>query len=309
MVRKMFGILLAIIIVLCAAGYVLFRFVVPGLIPDGPGMVHEYGGPALEGEWIELDSDDPARLIIRGSGLRWKNVWGDSGSCGFTAEESRFGNGIITCTLTPDGSLPFETLEAQTDGERTVISGTEMEYDGRGLIVFSEFVRAEELALFPEDYSSPLACYLNEREPEPACITLGLPGSAELSDCLSWLGLPAEETDIDSAAIRESSSGPMAEVSGLLFGTDAYGDIRFGAEGAGYPVTEVNLTACDLTFDELRASLIGQYGQPQDEGEEPYAETSGGAVLWCEFADGNVRVKISAPSERNYVSLEARTVE
>ena len=58
-----------------------------------------------------------------------------------------------------------------------------------------------------------------------------------------------------------------------------------------------------MDYSEVREILIERYGEPTDEGEEPYVESNGGAVLysWFEYSGGTVH--LASGSEQDFLEI------
>ncbi len=68
-------------------------------------------------------------------------------------------------------------------------------------------------------------------------------------------------------------------------------------------VESLNLYIYDVSFEDLREMLADRYGEPTDEGEEPYAESNGGAVNYCWFEHPAGTMKLASASEYDFIQI------
>ncbi len=129
----------------------------------------------------------------------------------------------------------------------------------------------------------------------------------DILDCKDMLGMTAEEAGIPETVIdTKSFPVPKTYADGKIFGKKDYGVIYFSKNDSGEPdiVDSVWIHIKEMGFEQCREELVKLYGQPHDEGESPYVEADGGAVMWAEFRDGDTVIRLSNASERDYSELE-----
>ncbi len=129
---------------------------------------------------------------------------------------------------------------------------------------------------------------------------------ADLMEARAFIGLTAREAGIPESVIAASEGMGKTYVDGRVFGEEDYAVIYFGADADGGPETveSVWLHVKNTPFEKCREELSALFGEPYDEGEEPYAEANGGAVMWARFSDGDTEVLLSGASERTYTEIE-----
>ena len=173
-VLKVLAIILGAIILILLAVFILLLVGVRRHALDGPGMVYDFREQDLKGRWSEVGGD--AVLNFSVSGVKYTNVWGENGAADYTAEDTGFPAADAEVKLDfPGGGMPFEymlfhweDIDGQTVG---VLSGVVIEYDGRGAVVFMEFLRDADGVTVPADWQSPLAHRYNDRDPVPTMMT------------------------------------------------------------------------------------------------------------------------------------------
>ncbi len=145
----------------------------PAAVPaetDAPDLRYRAGD--LDGTWTDIEYPD-SELRFRETELTYQNIFGDSGKCGFTVTKELFGiaEGAMRIEFSEFG-CPFEYLvwhREEIDGRSVgVLSGIIMEYDGRGPVVFNEFLRSDCGVAIPDGWRSAVAHAYNDREPTPS---------------------------------------------------------------------------------------------------------------------------------------------
>ncbi len=129
----------------------------------------------------------------------------------------------------------------------------------------------------------------------------------DILDCKEMLGKTPEEAGIPATVIdTKSFPFPKTYADGNIFGIKDYGVIYFSKDDAGEPdkVDSVWIHVKGAGFEHYRDELEKLYGQPVDEGETPYVEADGGAVMWAKFQDGDIVIRLSNASERDYTEIE-----
>lgn len=118
---------------------------------------------------------------------------------------------------------------------------------------------------------------------------------AEILSYLQWPEQTFSTMDLSDATLSLRSTWGEATV---WFKTDANGSsvvesMRFYVETGSH--------------EELRQMLVDAYGEPTDEGEEPYAESNGGAVSYCWFDYPAGTLRLSAASEYDFMEIHVNT--
>lgn len=114
---------------------------------------------------------------------------------------------------------------------------------------------------------------------------------AEFLTYLTWPGQPFSEMPLAGASL--TVEGRWGEGS-VWFTTDENGSSR---------VESMSLYVSEPDYDTVRDLLIEQYGEPTDEGEEPYAAANGGAVSYCWFEHPEGELRLSAGSEQDFSTI------
>ena len=118
---------------------------------------------------------------------------------------------------------------------------------------------------------------------------------AELMSYLQWPGQAFSPLDLRDATLSLSGTWGNATVW-----------FKPGADG-GSEVESMHFCVETGGYDELRELLVSAYGEPTDEGEEPYAASNGGAVAYCWFTHPAGALRLSAASERDYLEIRLST--
>ena len=128
----------------------------------------------------------------------------------------------------------------------------------------------------------------------------------DILECRHFIGKTAEEAGIQEYLIRKESYGlPQTYADGQIFGLKDYGIIYFSKdyEGNTGPVESLWIHIKETGFEECREALQKLFGDPVSEGEEPYVEANGGAVMWADFRDDEYEIRLSSASEREYCEI------
>ncbi len=189
-----------IIVIVCALAVVLFLaalalMLVNGIRKQNGGLFPGFpAGGKLSGEWIEIgngDDGDLCRMTVKGRRIRL-DIWGEKSECTYSFTPGLFTAGEEEVKLSLDGCREFENIiyhEEEIDGRTVpILSGTMFEYDGRGEVVFLEFVRSEDHPFVPADFRSSSYKLRNERDPIPTYMPLDPINSGE-PVCLEEPGL------------------------------------------------------------------------------------------------------------------------
>ncbi len=129
----------------------------------------------------------------------------------------------------------------------------------------------------------------------------------DILDCRDMLGKKPEEAGIPVTVIdTKSFPVPKTYADGNIFGLKDYGVIYFSRDDAGEPdqADSIWIHIKGVGFEQCREELEKLYGKPFDEGETPYVEADGGAVMWAKFRDGDAVLRLSNASERDYSEIE-----
>ena len=116
-------------------------------------------------------------------------------------------------------------------------------------------------------------------------MALGLPAA------MDWIGLPLGELSMEEATVSFRQDG----CSGTAW-------LEPNDSGT-LVVYRLDLYLYDMDFLSARDLLIEQFGEPADEGEEPYAASNGGAVTYCWFDHPAGSLCLSSASEEEYLQI------
>jgi len=118
---------------------------------------------------------------------------------------------------------------------------------------------------------------------------------AEILSYLQWPGQPFSTMDLSDATLSLRSTWGEATV-------------WFKTDGDGNSVVESMKFYVETgSYDDLRQMLVSAYGEPTDEGEEPYVESNGGAVAYCWFEHPAGTLRLSAASEYDFMEILVNT--
>lgn len=110
----------------------------------------------------------------------------------------------------------------------------------------------------------------------------------EILSYLEWPGQVFSQMDLTNGSL--SLRGGWGE-----------GTVWFQLDEAGNSLVEsISLYISDPDFLSLQALLADRYGEPTEEGEEPYAEANGGAVTYCWFEHPAGSLRLSMGSEQDF---------
>ncbi len=134
----------------------------------------------------------------------------------------------------------------------------------------------------------------------------------DILDCKDMLGMTAKEAGIPETVIdTKTFPVPKTYAAGKILGMKDYGVIYFSKNDSGEPdkINHIWIHIKEKGFEQCRGELEKLYGQPFDEGETPYVEADGGAVVWAKYQDGDIILRLSNASERDYSEIEIRRKE
>ncbi|MBR1443568.1 MAG: hypothetical protein IJ583_08550 [Firmicutes bacterium] len=131
----------------------------------------------------------------------------------------------------------------------------------------------------------------------------------DLMSCTALLGKTAQQAGIPESVLNGLSTDTFRTYAdGNIFGVKDYGIIYLSSDicddSQPPKVTRVWIHIKDLDYSKCREELIKLYGEPLMQGEEPYVEVNGGAVIWSEFTDNDTLIRLSCASERNYIEID-----
>ena len=128
------------------------------------------------GAYREITGDSefaPSRVILLPRVI-WYDSLGEKGFALYRRENSFTGDDVIELRILK-GTPPVESYlihPEDVDGRKVwILSDTLFEYDGRGLVIFSEYCRASDRKYVADDYESTLKHKLNDREAIPTYVT------------------------------------------------------------------------------------------------------------------------------------------
>lgn len=124
----------------------------------------------------------------------------------------------------------------------------------------------------------------------------------ELLDTYEFLGKSTSEIGIPTELLQKRYSEYTAYLDGTILGTTDYAIIHTNEEAsAESSVAEsIWIHVGKVSYDDCRLALIERFGEPLDEGEEPYVEINGGAVTWCSFETENITIRLQKGSAKEY---------
>ena len=134
-----------------------------------------------------------------------------------------------------------------------------------------------------------------DMEIEPAAEVLH---GDDLEVTLDWLGKPAAELSLSAETVST-----QYEVE-TVFNADAVTGTLWVEAGR---VQDMHLYLDSIGYEELRDWMIERFGEPTEEGEEPYAAANGGAVSFAWFRHPSGTLCLRAGSENDYLEIIART--
>ena len=295
------------------------------------------GAVPVDGDWIELEARGKATLSIMGSEYAAK--WSTDGER-ITLKQSGdtytgdLRNGVLTVdlagisyTFVQEGSAPV-TYKAVTcisggqilDEELMGLIGgcyLVLNTDGSGKL----YLFGEEMPITYTDTAITLdgeaLTYTWKGETMVLTFTDGSsfdlvvtdedPDAAVMSE-FDWETGEWEETDMETEILsylewpgQVFSQMDLTNGSLSLRGGWGEGTVWFQLDEAGNSLVEsISLYISDLDFLSLQALLADRYGEPTEEGEEPYAEANGGAVTYCWFEHPAGSLRLSMGSEQDF---------
>ncbi|NLJ70420.1 MAG: hypothetical protein GX328_03015 [Clostridiaceae bacterium] len=130
----------------------------------------------------------------------------------------------------------------------------------------------------------------------------------DLLDCVEMLGKTAAEIGIPSEVINDESKYYIKTyIDGNIFGTEDYGILHFadvGSDKNDYLAKSIWIHVKNVGYDECKRQLSKKFGDPIEEGENPYVEVDGGAVTWTFYKYQDIEVRLSSASQRDYIEID-----
>lgn len=295
------------------------------------------GSVPVDGDWIELEARGKATLSIMGSEYAAK--WSTDGER-ITLKQSGdtytgdLRNGVLTVdlagisyTFVQEGSAPvtYKAVTCISGGQildeelMDLIGGCYLvlNADGSGKL----YLFGEEMPITYTDTAITLdgeaLTYTWKGETMVLTFTDGSsfdlvvtdedPDAAVMSE-FDWETGEWEETDMETEILsylewpgQVFSQMDLTNGSLSLRGGWGEGTVWFQLDEAGNSLVEsISLYISDLDFLSLQALLADRYGEPAEEGEEPYAEANGGAVTYCWFEHPAGSLRLSMGSEQDF---------
>ena len=129
----------------------------------------------------------------------------------------------------------------------------------------------------------------------------------DLLECIDMLGKTATEIGIPREVINnEKEYYIRTYVDGKIFGTEDYGILHFDYvddDKNNYLAKGIWIHVKKVGYDECKMRLSEKFGNPTDEGENPYVEIDGGAVTWADYRLPDIKLTLSSASQRDYVEI------
>lgn len=298
--------------------------------------VTDGGAVSVEDEWIELKKRGKAELYMMGDSYDAR--WSTEGKR-LTLKQSgdtyrgELENGVLKVdfsgihyTFAKEGAGPvtYKAVACISHGQildeemMDLIGGCYVVFHGDGTGVFWLF--GEQIPITYDDreielegetmdysiadstmeltYPDGSSFELEVTDEDPADTVPDVPDE----DPEAWAELPVET---DALAYLEwpgqiLSQMDLSDTSLSLEGDWGEGTVWFRMESEGSVVERMSLYIHEPDFDALRERLSAQYGEPTEEGEEPYVASNGGAVRYCWFAHPAGSLRLSAGDEQDF---------
>ena len=134
-----------------------------------PGAT-DTSGYGLDGTWIETGDPPKASLRFKGGTVRFKNLFGQSGTVEYQVREKNADGTTIRFEYSYKEKRGDREIESKqiiglllhVENGRPILSEEIFEHDGRGPMIWREFVRKED---FVEGFKSERKRTLNDRAP------------------------------------------------------------------------------------------------------------------------------------------------
>lgn len=295
------------------------------------------GSVSVDGDWVELKSRGKATLSVMGSEYAAK--WSTDGER-ITLKQSGdtytgdLRNGVLTVdlagisyTFVKEGAGPvtYKAVTCISGGQ--ILDEELMDLIGGCYLVLNAdasgklYLFGEEMPITYTDTAITLdgeaLTYTWKGETMVLTFTDGSsfdlvvtdedPDAAVMSE-FDWETGEWEETDMETEILsylewpgQVFSQMDLTNGSLSLRGGWGEGTVWFQLDEAGNSLVEsISLYISDLDFLSLQALLADRYGEPTEEGEEPYAEANGGAVTYCWFEHPAGSLQLSMGSEQDF---------
>ena len=297
------------------------------------------GSVDVSGQWIELKKGGKATICVMGGEFSGK--WRTDGSR-FTLEQGgdtyigRLESGILNMELAGADYTFAKKVDGEVYKAVSCVSGGQvldeelmdliggcyvvLGEDGEGVLyLFGEQVGMtyDKKKLHVDGESMPYEIKgdtmtftypdgsvfeLKETDEDPAQGALAdngwEDGKWEVEDMLpaleSYLDWPGKE--LKELEVAQASLSVDAEWGNATAWLDMDGEVE-----------SLNLYINEVSFEDLREMLIERYGEPTDEGEEPYVESKGGSVSYCWFKHPKGNLELRAASEYDFVEIRINT--
>ena len=304
------------------------------------------GAVSVDGEWIELQKTGKATICIMGSEFRgkWKldgtKFTLEQSSDVYTGTLQ---DGVLRINLVgtdyvfakdgaSTGPVTYKAISCISHGQvldeelMDLIGGCYLVFHGDGtgeLYLFGEkvpvtydastvTVDGETASYTQKDTTMELT--LADGSSFNLQLTTEDPADASAST-FNWETEAWEETDMETELLsylnwpgQVFSTMDLSDASLSLEGTWGEAVVWFKTDADGNSVVEqMNFYVEAGTYEDLREMLIRSYGEPTEEGEEPYAESNGGAVTYCWFNHPAGTLRLSAASEQDFLEILVNT--
>ncbi len=129
----------------------------------------------------------------------------------------------------------------------------------------------------------------------------------DLLDSMEMLGKTASEIGIPKEIIKtESKSFITTYLDGYIFGTKDYGILNFenlNKKSDDYLAKSVWIHIKELNYEESNKQLRERFGEPVEDGQNPYVKSGEGAVEWSIYRSNDIEIRLFSASERDYVEM------
>ncbi|MGB4610099.1 MAG: hypothetical protein ACOX3H_04860 [Saccharofermentanales bacterium] len=130
----------------------------------------------------------------------------------------------------------------------------------------------------------------------------------DLLECVEMLGKTAADIGIPSKVINDESKYYIKTyIDGNIFGTEDYGILHFDDMGStkdDYLAKSIWIHVKNVGYEECKRQLSIKFGNPIEEGENPFVEVDGGAVTWALYKFQDIEIRLSSASQRDYIEID-----
>lgn len=173
------------------------------------------------------------------------------------------------------------------------MDGEAMEYTWKGDTMVLNFVDGSSFDLVATD-ENPADTVVSESDWETGEWE-ETDMETEILSYLQWPGQTFSTMDLSDATLSLQCAWGEATVW-----------FKTGADGSSM-VESMRFYVDTGSYDDLRQMLVDAYGDPTDEGEEPYVESNGGAVSYCWFDYPAGTLRLASASEYDFVEIQVNT--